>query len=89
MTQVWAAAAATPGRAGQRGALFEVLLDRPKKLNSLNLPMVREVAAALDAAEWAAASDDGCLALAMTGAGGKAFCAGGDAGRGVWFLPRR
>ena len=58
----------------QRGALVDVLLDRPRKLNALNLDMVRELQSAFDAAE----ASQGCVALALRGAGERAFCAGGD-----------
>mmetsp|Transcript_4335 Transcript_4335/g.13715 ORF Transcript_4335/g.13715 Transcript_4335/m.13715 type:complete len:400 (-) Transcript_4335:219-1418(-) len=62
----------------RRGAVLDALLDRPKKLNALDVPMIRECAAVLDAAEWTAASEEACVALVVRGAGGKAFCAGGD-----------
>lgn len=57
----------------KRGALVDVLLNRPKKLNALNLEMVRELQAAIDAAE----ASQGCVALALRG-DKRAFCAGGD-----------
>ena len=46
-------------------------LNRPKKLNSLTLQMVRELDQALTQGQ-----NSSCLI--MDGAGGKAFCAGGD-----------
>ena len=46
----------------------------PKKLNALNLEMVRKLQSAFDAAE----ASQGCVALALRGAGERAFCAGGD-----------
>ena len=58
----------------RRGALLDVTLNRPKKLNALNLDMVRELQSAFDAAE----ASQGCVALALRGAGERAFCAGGD-----------
>ena len=58
----------------RRGALLDVTLNRPKKLNALNLEMVRELQSAFDAAE----AVPGCVALALRGAGERAFCAGGD-----------
>lgn len=51
-----------------------ITLNRPHALNALTLNMVREIAAALDC--WA--SDPRIGSVAITGAGGKAFCAGGD-----------
>ncbi|MDE2582905.1 MAG: enoyl-CoA hydratase/isomerase family protein [Rhodospirillales bacterium] len=56
------------GRAGR------VLINRPKALNALDLPMIRAIAAALEA--W---RDDPQVHLVMIeGAGERAFCAGGD-----------
>lgn len=57
-----------------RGALGLVILNRPQALNALNLPMVRQLAPQLSA--WAA--NDAIKAVAIRGAGGRAFCAGGD-----------
>jgi len=51
-----------------------ITLNRPKALNALTLDVVREIAAALD--RWE--SDQGVACVIITGAGGKAFCAGGD-----------
>ncbi len=58
----------------ERGALGLVILNRPQALNALNLAMVRQLAPQLRA--WAA--DDAIKAVAIRGAGGRAFCAGGD-----------
>jgi enoyl-CoA hydratase/carnithine racemase len=56
------------GRAGR------ILLNRPKALNALDLPMIRAIAAAL--AAW---RDDPHVHLVLIeGAGDRAFCAGGD-----------
>jgi enoyl-CoA hydratase len=57
-----------------RGSAGFVLLNRPKALNALNLPMVRELAKALDAWE----RDPAVTRIVVAGAGEKAFCAGGD-----------
>ncbi len=58
-------------REGQAGTL---LMNRPKALNALDLPMIRAFAAAI--AEW---RDDAAVRLVvLEGAGGRAFCAGGD-----------
>ena len=58
----------------RRGCAGFITLNRPKALNALNLGMVRMIAAALDDFE-----DDGRISrVVATGAGGRAFCAGGD-----------
>jgi enoyl-CoA hydratase len=51
-----------------------ITLNRPKALNALTLNMVREMAGALD--RWE--RDPVVTRVIVTGAGGKAFCAGGD-----------
>lgn len=56
------------------GRVGVVTLDRPRALNALTHPMVRSIAAALDAWE----SDDGVSTVLLTGAGDRGFCAGGD-----------
>jgi enoyl-CoA hydratase len=58
----------------RRGAAGFLTLNRPKALNALNLGMVRAMAAALD--DWE--RDPAVLRVVVTGAGGRAFCAGGD-----------
>ena len=58
-------------REGRAGTL---LMNRPKALNALDLDMIRGFQAALDA--WAA--DPAVALVVLEGAGGKAFCAGGD-----------
>ncbi|QFU16601.1 enoyl-CoA hydratase/isomerase family protein [Microvirga thermotolerans] len=58
----------------RRGAAGYVTLNRPRALNALNLGMVREMTRALEA--WAA--DPAVTRVIVTGAGDKAFCAGGD-----------
>jgi enoyl-CoA hydratase len=56
---------------GQAGV---ITLNRPQALNALNLNMIRRIRIALDMWE-----DDPRVACVMIeGAGGKAFCAGGD-----------
>ncbi|WP_376988056.1 enoyl-CoA hydratase/isomerase family protein [Bosea sp. R86505] len=57
-----------------RGAAGMVVLDRPKALNALSLPMVRELARALDAWE----TDPAVERIVVTSTSDKAFCAGGD-----------
>ena len=56
------------------GSVAAITLDRPKALNALNLPMVR----VLSDAYAASAGDAAVTSIVMSGAGGKAFCAGGD-----------
>jgi enoyl-CoA hydratase/carnithine racemase len=56
------------------GIAGTLLMNRPKALNALDLPMIRAFAAAI--AAW---RDDPAVALVvLEGAGGRAFCAGGD-----------
>ncbi|KAG9065287.1 hypothetical protein KI688_002611 [Linnemannia hyalina] len=50
------------------------VLNRPKALNALNLSMVRNMTPQLQA--WDAS--DLCKVIVIKGAGGRAFCAGGD-----------
>jgi enoyl-CoA hydratase len=56
------------------GAAGRITLNRPKALNSLNLVMTDAITAAL--AQWA--DDDRVKHVVIDGAGGRAFCAGGD-----------
>jgi enoyl-CoA hydratase len=59
-----------------RDGLLWLTVNRPDKLNALN----RQTMAELDAAVGAAAGDPSVLAVAITGAGEKAFVAGADIG---------
>jgi enoyl-CoA hydratase len=63
----------------RRGGLGLVTLNRPKALNALTLPMIEAMSPALD--RWAA--DPAVRAVAIVGAGDRAFCAGGDV-RAAW-----
>ena len=56
------------------GAAGRITLNRPKALNALNHAMVRAITAALG--EWR--DDDSVMHVVIDGAGGRAFCAGGD-----------
>ena len=56
------------------GAVATVVLDRPDALNALTIQMMRKLAEAIDAAT----SDGDVRTIVITGAGEKAFCAGGD-----------
>ena len=57
-----------------KGGIGHIVLNRPKALNALTLPMVRAIAPAIEA--WAGAP--AVKAVAISGAGDRAFCAGGD-----------
>ncbi|QSQ16517.1 enoyl-CoA hydratase/isomerase family protein [Myxococcus landrumensis] len=57
-----------------RGAVGVVTLNRPKALNALNLEMCQALLPQLES--WAA--DPALKAVVIRGAGGRAFCAGGD-----------
>jgi enoyl-CoA hydratase len=58
----------------RQGSAGLITLNRPQALNALTLGMVREMRRALDAWE----SDPAVTRIVITGAGEKAFCAGGD-----------
>ncbi len=58
----------------RRGSAGFFILNRPQALNALNLEMVREISAALDEFERDAAVER----IVVTGAGERAFSAGGD-----------
>lgn len=57
-----------------KGGLGFITLNRPQALNALNLSMIRAMDAKL--VEWA--KDKNINAVAITGAGDRAFCSGGD-----------
>ncbi|KAM4609274.1 3-hydroxyisobutyryl-CoA hydrolase, mitochondrial [Polymixia lowei] len=56
------------------GSAGVITLNRPKALNALNLPMIRHIYPQLK--KWE--KDDQTDIVIIKGAGGKAFCAGGD-----------
>jgi enoyl-CoA hydratase len=58
----------------RRGAAGVITLNRPRQLNALTLGMVRAVRDAIEA--WR--HDPAVTRVVIEGAGGKAFCAGGD-----------
>ena len=60
--------------ARRQGRIGRITLNRPRALNALDLPMIRAVADAL--AAWR--EDPAVQAVVIEGAGGRAFCAGGD-----------
>ncbi len=61
-------------RSAIAGRIGRILLDRTAALNALALGMIRAVHAALDGF----AANPRVHAVAIAGAGGRAFCAGGD-----------
>ncbi len=70
---------------GREGGLATLMINRPQALNALTLANYRRFAPALSG--WA--EDPSVHAVVVRGAGGRAFCAGGDvravyeAGRGI------
>lgn len=64
--------------ASRKGRVLDILINRPKALNALSLPMIDLMTPPLQAA----ASDPSVACVILRGAGGKAFCAGGDV-RGI------
>lgn len=64
-----------------QGPVAVITLDRPAAHNSLTVHMIRQLAAAADTAQH----DGEVRAIVLTGAGTKAFCAGGDLGE---LIPR-
>ncbi len=60
--------------ATRRGRIGHLLLNRPKSLNALDTPMLHAMTEALT--EWR--DDPSVHAVVVEGAGGRAFCAGGD-----------
>ena len=53
-----------------------LILNRPKQLNALTLAMVRHIHPRIE--YWDEEEHDSVRAIVVEGAGGKAFCAGGD-----------
>lgn len=58
----------------RRGAVAWITINRPERRNALNESVANGITKALDEAE----SDPDIRAVVLTGAGEKAFCAGGD-----------
>jgi len=58
----------------EKGGNRTALLNRPKKLNSLNLSMIQKLLPRLSTWE----KSDMAKTILLKGAGEKAFCAGGD-----------
>lgn len=59
--------------AAREGALLTLTLNRPHRLNAVNLPLYEKLVAELEAAE----ADSGIRCVIVTGSG-RAFCAGAD-----------
>lgn len=58
----------------RRGAVLWITINRPERRNALNEAVASAIGAGLDTAE----ADRGIRAVVLTGAGDRAFCAGGD-----------
>jgi 2-(1,2-epoxy-1,2-dihydrophenyl)acetyl-CoA isomerase len=65
-------------RAERDGGVMTIVLDRPDKLNSLNQPMIADLAALVEEARI----DQDVRCLALRGEG-RAFCSGDDIGREI------
>lgn len=65
-------------RSERRGSVAVLTLNRPDKLNAVNVPMIEALGSALDAAE----TDEAVRAIVLTGAG-RAFSAGFDLDMGL------
>jgi enoyl-CoA hydratase/carnithine racemase len=65
---------ADPVRIERSGAVLTIVIDREARRNALNEAVALGIAAGLDHAE----ADRAIRAVVLTGAGDKAFCAGGD-----------
>ncbi|GAB3313551.1 enoyl-CoA hydratase/isomerase family protein [Luteimonas notoginsengisoli] len=65
------------------GAICLITINRPEKLNALNIATLDALHAAFDAA----AADDAIRAVVLTGAGPKAFVAGADIGEMAGLTP--
>lgn len=63
-----------PVRTQRDGAVFSIVIDREERRNALNETVASMIVAGLDEAE----ADRSIRAVVLTGAGEKAFCAGGD-----------
>ncbi|GGF52474.1 enoyl-CoA hydratase [Azorhizobium oxalatiphilum] len=61
-------------RTERRGMVMTLTIDREARRNALNADVAAGICAGLDASE----ADRGVRAVVLTGAGDKAFCAGGD-----------
>ena len=64
------------------GPVFRITLNRPDKRNALNHAVIEGIAAGLKRAPYI----EGVRAIVLTGAGDRAFCAGGDLQPGGGFV---
>ncbi len=71
----------TPVRSERRGSACWITIDRPEKRNAINNDVVDGICEAWCAAE----ADADVRVIVLTGAGDKAFCAGGDLKPGAGF----
>src|SRR5688500_8084203 len=65
----------------KRGAAFRITLNRPEKRNAINNDLLALIADGFRTA----IADPSVRAIILTGAGDKAFCAGGDLAPGGGF----
>jgi 2-(1,2-epoxy-1,2-dihydrophenyl)acetyl-CoA isomerase len=56
------------------GSVAWITLNQPERMNAMSADMMRDLAEALERCT----NDDGIRAVVLTGAGDRAFCAGGD-----------
>ena len=56
------------------GGIFHILINRPQRMNAIDVPAKK----ALGAAWREVATNNACMAVVISGAGEKAFCAGSD-----------
>ena len=66
------------------GPLVTVTINRPEKLNALDMPLVGELARVFSAID----RDMDLRCAILTGSGEKAFCAGGDIAAWAGFTPQ-
>jgi enoyl-CoA hydratase/carnithine racemase len=65
-----------------RGSAFWITINRPEKRNAINADVVAGIAEGFTRAD----ADANVRAIVLTGAGDKAFCAGGDLQPGAGFV---
>lgn len=70
-------------RVERKGPATTITIDRHERRNALNEEVAQGIVAAIDGAE----ADPECRAIVLTGAGDRAFCAGGDLQRGADGTP--
>ncbi|CAN0469537.1 unnamed protein product, partial [Scytosiphon promiscuus] len=65
-------------RGGLQGGVARLTLNKPERLNALSSSMIRGMSDAIEEHFGNGAGEGGARLLVLRGAGGKAFCAGGD-----------